>query len=345
MTTLCNMRVKVSTPVICLLLSMMGCGGGGGGNPGSDPPPAATTFKISGAVTSGGAGVAGATVKLGGLGSATAFTNTTGNFSFSGLANGSYTVTVKKPNFACTPKACTQTISSASLAGVNFTAVASPPVFYVIDDTKLAILDIGNRRVRIIGPTGNFLNDIAFDPSGHLFGISESQLFKVNLTSGATTLVGNSVGTGHTTSLVFSEAGNLYTANTSLYTINAQTGVGTLVGNGGNAYTSSGDLEYIGGNFYLTSILNGTTDALFRLDPATGVGTSIGQIGYPNVYGLSTNDDVTLYGFAGTKVISINPSTGAGTLVWDFGPTVNGALGAINGASFSLPLAVPITGP
>jgi hypothetical protein len=137
----------------------------------------------------------------------------------------------------------------------------------------------------------------------------------------------------------------LYTANTSLYTINPLTGVGTLVGNGGNAYTSSGDLVFFGGNLYLTSTFTGTTDVLFKLNPATGVGTSIGQIGYLNVYGLATNDDVTLYGIAGTKVISINPSTGAGTLVWDFGPAMIGVFGAVNGAAFSLPLAVPITGP
>jgi len=74
---------------------------------------------------SAGAGMPGATVTLGGLGAATAFTNSTGNYTFRGLANGDYAVSVTKPTYSCLPKKSSQTINGASLANVNFTATPS----------------------------------------------------------------------------------------------------------------------------------------------------------------------------------------------------------------------------
>ena len=47
---------------------------------------------------------------------------------------------------------------------------------------------------------------------------------------------------------------------------------------------------------------------------------------------MASNDDVSLYGFAGMQVITIDPATGAGTLYWDMNG--EGGLGTINGAAF-----------
>ena len=302
-----------------------------------------TAYKLSGSVTAAGTGMPGATVTLSGLGAATAFTNSSGNYSFSGLAQGNYKVTVTKPNFSCLPKAGNYSITGADISGANFTATPSSTLFYVIDDfNQLAAVDIAKKSVVIIGNTRQWLNDIAFDPSGNLYGVSGDQLFKIDPATAVTTPLAAPLGVNDTTSLVFKDDGTLYTANTSLCVVNPITGIAAVIGSGGDQYKSSGDLAFLGDQLYLTSTLNGTEDSLTKLN-LSGAGTTVGPIGFVNVYGLATNDDVTLYGFSGNKVIVINTTTGAGSLFWDFGGMTG--LGPINGATFSALAPVPPTSP
>ena len=314
--------------VACLVAA--GCGGGGGSSS-SGGHVAEPTYTISGSVTSGGTGVQGATVTLGGVGAATAFTNSSGIYRFSGLGNGNYTVTTTKPNYSCSPKSSNYTINGANLSGANFTVTASSTIFYVTDDMgQLASVDVAAKSVTIIGNTGVVLNDIAFDAKGNLFGVSNDSLYRIDPITATATPVG-ALGIAGPTSLEFGDNGLLYTANSALYTVNAADGVPKLVGNGGVPYDSSGDLIYLGNKLYLTSKYNPSSDILVTLDTSTGVATAVGPIGFVDVFGLATNDNVTLYGFSGTKVIKIDPVTGAGTLFWD----MNGAnsLGTINGAA------------
>jgi hypothetical protein len=61
-------------------------------------------------------------------GSATpAFTNSAGYYLFSGIANGSYTVTPSLSGYAFTPATRTAVVNSASAANQNFTAIAQGP--------------------------------------------------------------------------------------------------------------------------------------------------------------------------------------------------------------------------
>jgi Carboxypeptidase regulatory-like domain len=82
-----------------------------------------STFAISGTITptTGGSG---ATVLLSGAVGATTVTNSAGNYTFSGLPNGNYTVLPIDAGFAYTPTTRTVTISGANDTGVNFTAAA-----------------------------------------------------------------------------------------------------------------------------------------------------------------------------------------------------------------------------
>jgi hypothetical protein len=92
----------------------------------SSPPPA-NTYTISGTITPP-AGGAGAMVTLAGTVSATATTNSSGAYSFSGLANGTYTVTPSLAGYTYTPASASITINGASQTA-NFTAMAAatPP--------------------------------------------------------------------------------------------------------------------------------------------------------------------------------------------------------------------------
>jgi len=80
------------------------------------------TYSISGSVSPAAMG-SGATVALSGAATATTTADASGNYTFSGLLNGAYTVTPSKTGFTFTPVNQAATISSASLTGVNFSVV------------------------------------------------------------------------------------------------------------------------------------------------------------------------------------------------------------------------------
>jgi hypothetical protein len=85
-------------------------------NPASIPNPA-STYSISGIVN-------GSAAKLTLSGAVSGSTNTdgTGNYSFSGLTNGSYVLAASQSGYTFTPSIASVSINGASIRGVNFTA-------------------------------------------------------------------------------------------------------------------------------------------------------------------------------------------------------------------------------
>jgi inhibitor of cysteine peptidase len=91
------------------------------------------TYAISGRVTSGGVGLAGVNMTLSGAKNATTTTDESGNYSFPGLANGSYTVTPSPSEYyTFTPASRPVTVNCAAVTS-NFTA--SPITYYLISGT------------------------------------------------------------------------------------------------------------------------------------------------------------------------------------------------------------------
>jgi hypothetical protein len=92
-------------------------------NPGdSDSIPPTAGFSISGNVS--GAVSAGVTITLTGAASDTTVTDANGDYSFSGLSNGNYTVTPSKSGYKFRPRKKKVTISNANITGVDFVAKA-----------------------------------------------------------------------------------------------------------------------------------------------------------------------------------------------------------------------------
>jgi len=81
------------------------------------------TFSISGTI-SPAAGGSGATVTLSGAVSASTTANSSGNYTFSGLANGGYTVTPSLTGYTFSPTTQAATVNGANVTGMNFTATA-----------------------------------------------------------------------------------------------------------------------------------------------------------------------------------------------------------------------------
>ena len=81
------------------------------------------TYTISGTITPAG-NAASAVVALAGPSSASTTADFSGNYSFSGLANGTYTVTPSKTGFTFTPTSQPVTVNNANVGAVNFSATA-----------------------------------------------------------------------------------------------------------------------------------------------------------------------------------------------------------------------------
>ena len=106
----------------------------------SAPPQ---TFSISGTITSGGNPLAGVSVALTGTATAAAVTNASGVYTFTGLANGNYTVTPTLANFTFTPLNRAVTINNANVAGQDFVGTAAAPTFSISGTVRNRVLGVG----------------------------------------------------------------------------------------------------------------------------------------------------------------------------------------------------------
>jgi hypothetical protein len=93
----------------------------------------------------------------------------------------------------------------------------------------------GTKIASITGTDGDVFQDIAFRPSdGVLFGYAQGAIYRINVTTGAATLVGGPGGFPDGNGLAFSSANILYLSNDSggtagnLYTINQANGAETV---------------------------------------------------------------------------------------------------------------------
>ena len=203
------------------------------------------------------------------------------------------------------------------------------PVMHVDDSSGiLGRVDVATGSVSVIGNMGVVMTDIAFNPTGQLFGLSFTGFYSINPTTAAATFIGNhSVPGGN--ALVFATDGTLYAAgfgSQSLFTINPATGAGTNLGN--ISASSGGDLAFNGGNLFLAT----STNALLSINLANlATSAVVGPFGVSGVFGLATGDDGVLYAVAGTQIFTVNTATGAATNpINDFGQGLGGA----NGQSF-----------
>ena len=100
-------------------LATLGCNGLSSGGTGNQAK--GSSYSVSGTIT----GVGGATLTLSGTATGTATADASGNYTFSGLANGSYTITPAKTGFVFSPSKETATVNGADMTGMDFGAAPS----------------------------------------------------------------------------------------------------------------------------------------------------------------------------------------------------------------------------
>lgn len=237
-------------------------------------------------------------------------------------------------------KAALRSLVAAAVTLFACATASADPVLWVSDSRgQLAKIDVLTGATTLVGNTGTQMFDIAFNASGQLFGVDGTALYSINSSTANATLIGVMGNTTNINSLVFGADGTLYGASNGLYKFNIGTGLVTQIGaNFASLASSSGDLAFVGGNLYL-STLGVPSDRLVKLNTSTGANTDVGSIGFASVFGMASPNGTNLYGFSGNQVLAINTATGAGTLL----STANGlSLGAVYGSAFFTEAVPPI---
>jgi streptogramin lyase len=221
------------------------------------------------------------------------------------------------------------------------TVVNTPPApTYYIDDDWGNIFSVdpttGNAVYRCT--TNQIMNDIAFSPTGVLYGAgSDGSLYKININTGQTTWIGFLMAGGqsvYVNGLEFNKDGTLYASGYStIYKVNPMSGACQAVVALAPQYQSAGDMAFdASGNVYLTTWNGSLIDASLTTHAWHVVGGS-GHLQFGDFYGLSMAPNGQLYGYRSTgDVYQINPSTGAEKLIatvvdWN-GPSVADIYGA-----------------
>jgi hypothetical protein len=111
-----NSAIRLAFPLMIgvALLSVSGCTGGG-----SSYSTKPGTYTISGTISPSSGG-SGATLTLSGPATGSTTADSSGNYSFTGLANGTYVVTPSHSGYTFNPSSQTVAISGANATGVNF---------------------------------------------------------------------------------------------------------------------------------------------------------------------------------------------------------------------------------
>jgi len=161
------------------------------------------------------------------------------------------------------------------------------------------------------------LFDFDTNIDGDLYGISPSALFRFDEGAGSWTRIGSLGRTANgfaidSTGRAFATSGN------NVYSVDLATGGSSLIGSMGGAYNSSGDCVVDKDDSLFMTSNHTPTDELVFIDGATGVARSVGNTGYPDIYGLTAAWGF-LFGFdASGNVIQIDSSTGVGRVVANF---------------------------
>lgn len=200
-----------------------------------------------------------------------------------------------------------------------------------------------------VGDMGVVMTDIAFAPWGELYGVSFTDLYRIDPATAAIIEQVGPVGIGgDANALEFDSAGRLYVATLGLLSggklgiIDPATAQTTVLGSIG--YGSDGDLAAApDGTLLMSSCIIGgliprcTNDRLVRVDPTITqgrLGTPIGLTGFTYTHGMDFVGEELIGTTLGGELILIDTTTGAATLRAVTNPTVRAY-----GASFTEVLA------
>ena len=254
-----------------------------------------TTYTISGTITtSAGAGINGVNVSNG---SSSTTTSSTGAYTLSGVANGTYTLTPSLSGYTFSPVNRSVTVSSANVTAQNFTGTAAVDTTAPSTVTGLTATASGSAQINLSWAA-------ATDTGGS--GLAG---YKIESCSGAGCTAFAQIAT--TTSTTYANTG--LTASTSYsYRVRAYDGAGN---NGGYSATATATTSSAGGGSVLTKGV-----------PVTGLGAATGaSLNYTMVVPAgSTNLTFTTSGGTGDSDMYVKFGSAPTDTVYDCRPYLGG---------------------
>jgi len=232
-------------------------------------------YSISGKV-SGSA----AKVTLSGAASALATTDASGNYSFSGLPNGSYVVTPSQSGYSFSPSSASVSMSSASKSGVNFTATAIVTTYSisgkVSGSTAKVTLSGSSSALTTTDASGNYSfsglpngsyvvtptqSGYSFTPGSTSVSINGASKSGVNFTATAAMVT-------HSVSLTWSVSSSPSISGYNLYRGSVSGGPYTKLNALPVATTSYLDSNVVSGQtyFYVATTVQSTTESAYSTE-------------------------------------------------------------------------------
>jgi len=223
--------------------------------------------------------------------------------------------------------------SGSGDVSVTFVYAHTASALYKVDPDTLAITKIANFAW---SNGSDSMTDIAINKTGLMIGVSATAVYRVDVTTAVATRMSTGL-TGQFNGLSFIPADMVGQTGDDILVgtrnedgvvtkIDPMTGQQSSIGNMGS-FSSSGDLVAVTNFGTVQTADNGfSADRLVRLAPQTFAGTPVGtSIGYSDIYGVAYWKG-KIFGFtSGGEFVTIDPTTGVGTLVQSNGPAWWGA--------------------
>jgi hypothetical protein len=290
-----------------------------------------TPRGISGAV-SGSA----ATLTLSGAATGSTTTDANGNYVFSGLANGSYTVTPSQSGYTFTPPSASVTVLGTSTTGVNFTATAVPPTSYSISGSVSG----SAATLTLSGPVaasttsdanGNYTfsglangsytvtasqSGYTFSPPSASVTLNGASITAVNFTATPVsyTISGSVSGSAATLTLSGAGTGSTTTSSTGTFTFSGLANGSYAVTPSQSGYTFTPPSASVTVNGASITGVNFTATAVTVSHSVTlnwAASTSSNIVGYNLYRGSTSGGPYTQIGFTGgTSYVDTNVSSG-----------------------------------
>jgi len=219
-------------------------------------------------------------------------------------------------------------------AVMTFVYAHTSSQLYRVDPDTLGVQLVG--AFTFGGGGSDQITDLAIDKTGLMIGISFTSVYRIDPSTAACTRLSQDL-TGTFNGLSFVPASEIgqtgadilvatRNSNGVVSRVDPMTGQTSQIGNMGS-FSSSGDLVSIAGFGTVQTADNGTSpDRLVRLAPSTFAATAIGNtIGFGDIWGIAYWKNKIFGVTEAGEFITIDPSTGAGTLVQGNGPRWWGA--------------------
>ena len=201
----------------------------------------------------------------------------------------------------------------------NPTATPAPCQFYGIDATSaLWVIDPIAITAEEVGDTGiSGITDIAITSDNVIIGITETEAYEIDPTTGDATLIASEPWLADQNALDATADGKLLVGGvTALISYDPATGNKSNEGTMGGGRVFSGDIATVSATSALATAKvpngGGVNDHLYRFNLSSNTSTDEGDLGFPKVFGLDVGCDGALYGMVATnppQLLRVDPDS------------------------------------